>query len=150
MRCILAHLFADLPICSLNIALVSRQCHQKLILIIIIPHFIDPVVHWAKWLLCSNIIADYCTDCIFIVELDHRPKSFWATCVPDMKSYSFAITESSRMLKVSCPHSNIVHVPVWIAHVPLGYWWFTHSTVSKKHYFTLYNLVILTWSKLVI
>ena len=132
-----------------QIALVPRMCQHEapLIIVGVFYHLIYPVLHCAKRLLISQIVADDRADRVPIVQLDHGAELLRAARIPNVQlhlcfRYRLARFGARRhtncLLQVGASNCHIVNVVKLVVAKPLSYGALSDARLAKQHDFTLH------------
>ena len=113
------HLTRDSLLLAWQIAFVSRESHHESSLLIscILYHLINPILYCIERSLICQIVADYSTDSVSIVQVNHRAELFSTARVPNVQlnllirpAWLLLIRNVDDFLHVSTANGHIVQL----------------------------------------
>lgn len=123
-----------------QIAFVPSKGHYEASLISssVLFHFIDPVFNRFKGVFICQIVADYCTNSVPIVHVNHGSETLMATRIPDVHlhlllSWHWIITirDTNDFLEVSSSNGYIVDFIEPVLAESHSDWRLPHATISQ-------------------
>ena len=136
-------LLANPLLLNRNVTLIACQRHNESILICsrVCLHFIDPVFDRLKRSLVSQIVANYCPNCITIVHVDHRAEAFMTTCIPNMHLHLLLgtwrilrVLNAYYFLEVGAANRDIMHLVKAVLTEAQSDGWLSYGWVTQKDY----------------
>ena len=134
-------------VCRLNLLLLGWQVafvpskgHDEASLICsrVLFHFIDPVFYRFKGVFVSQIVADYCTNGVPIVHVNHGTETFMTTRIPDVHlhlllscHWVLTVWNTDHLLQVSSSNSYIVNFVEPILAESHRNWRLADTTISE-------------------
>ena len=135
---ILNHFIFDLPLVLVHVALVTCYSENKVTYIILLLHFIRPIIHTLKSPIISKVIAYDCGYRISVIHAHETSKAIRTTSIPNMHLYYGSIY-IHFLLHIGTADSDIIIIREGIITVSLGYTWFTNTWIAEKDNFGLHN-----------
>ena len=122
-----------------QVALVSRKGHDEPSLVSggVLFHFVHPILDWLKCMFVRQIVADYRTNSVPIVHIDHGAEPLVAARIPDVHLHLLlscikiiTVRNADNFLKVSPTNCYIVYFIKPILTESHCDWWLSYSTIS--------------------